>query len=226
MTRPARAKRNDVAEPAAQPVADVIQFLPQRYYPDFLVSRLKPFPGNPKTHDLTAITTSIETNGWYGAIIVHAAPTMDDTGPVSVLAGAGRLDALYAKGVARTPVLAVACDDKTARRIVLADNRTSELGGFSLPKLAAFATKDQRAGNLHGTGYTTSDLDALRAELKAGGAARGETTGTYDADSPAHLQAKAVRLDAQRFLRGAITVAAFRDALTTALEVLAHVGTP
>lgn len=148
------------SKPAAS-AADIIKRLPQRYDPNFPVHQLEDFPGNPKDHDIGAISESIDANGWYGVLLVQ-----DWKGvPKYILAGHGRRTTLIAKGVDHVPVILLQCDPKTARRIVLADNRTSELGGFNLPKLAEFLTAEAESKNLRGTGYDGDDVDDVIQRL-------------------------------------------------------------
>lgn len=158
MTTPAATKRKQ-----KQSADDIIRVLPQRYVERFPLAELAEFPGNPKDHDIGAIAESIDSNGWYGSIIAQEWPET----PHYILAGHGRKDTLLSKGVTHAPVLFVQCDPKTARRIVLADNRTAQLGGFDLPALAAFVTEDAKLDNLRGTGYDGEDVDRINAELSA-----------------------------------------------------------
>lgn len=158
MTTPAAPKRKQKKGESAE---DIIRVLPQRYVERFPLAELEDFPGNPKDHDIGAINESIDANGWYGALIVQEWP---DT-PKYILAGHGRRDTLIGKGVTHVAVLFIECDEKTARRIVLADNRTSQLGGFDLPALAAFVTEDAKLDNLKGTGYDGDDVDAINTQL-------------------------------------------------------------
>jgi DNA modification methylase len=139
-------------------VDDVITFLPQEFVARYPLADLAEFPGNPKEHDLGALHESIDVNGWYGAIVVQRATRR-------VLAGHGRRDALLAKGQTHGPVLLVDCDDRTARRIMLADNRLPTLGGFDALRLASFLSADAGDDNLRGTGYDGDDVDRLLADV-------------------------------------------------------------
>lgn len=115
------------------------------------LSELKPHPDNPREGDVGAIHQSIEATGFYGALVVQKS-----TG--HVLAGNHRLQAALHAGAKTLPVIEVDCDDETARRIMLADNRTSDLATYDTDALIASLTA---LGDLDGTGYDGDDLDAL-----------------------------------------------------------------
>ena len=113
-------------------------------------------PANPREGDIGAIVTSIERNGWYGTIVAQASTR-------HVLAGNHRLQAARQLGIDEVPVWWVDCDDETALRILLADNRTSDLAtnndGLLTELLAGIAA--QSVDDLLGTGYDGDDLDDL-----------------------------------------------------------------
>lgn len=58
----------------------------------------------------------------------------------------------------------VQCDDRTARRIVLIDNRANDVAGYNDSALAALL-KDLE-GDYEGTGFKQEDLDSLLDSLK------------------------------------------------------------
>ncbi len=122
----------------------------QRYDPDAPLSALTDHPDNPRHGDDPAVSGSIEVNGWYGVIIAQLS-----TG--RILAGHTRRRALMAQGVTNAPVLWVDVDEPTARRILLADNRTAELAVWDQDQLAAVLSGVDPA-ELAGTGFTADDL--------------------------------------------------------------------
>lgn len=134
-------------------------------------------PDNPRRGDVGAIAASIEANGFYGAIIVQKATNR-------VLAGNHRLQALLAQGQTHAPAIFVDCDDETARRILLADNRTNDLAGYDDEALAKLL---QGLPSLEGTGFDTASLDKLLADVARGSEARDATP---KIDQAAELQAK------------------------------------
>src|SRR5690242_3881489 len=119
---------------------------------------LKKHPSNPRMGDVGAIVQSIEANGFYGTLVVQRS-----TG--YVLAGNHRLQAAKATGLKEVPVVYVDVDDETAKRILLADNRTNDLATYDNDQLAELLQELAESEGLEGTGYDGDDLDALLKEL-------------------------------------------------------------
>ena len=113
-------------------------------------------PDNPRQGDVGAISASIEVNGWYGTVVAQSS-----TG--RVLAGNHRLEAARHLGMTEVPVYWVDVDDATARRIMLADNRTNDLATYDDAVLAELLTALAEDDDLLGSGYDGDDLDALLA---------------------------------------------------------------
>lgn len=126
------------------------------------LSALIQHPDNPRKGNVGAIAASIEANGFYGAIIVQKSTNR-------VLAGNHRLQALLAQGISEAPAIFVDCDDETARRILLADNRTNDLAGYDDEALAKLL---QDLPSLDGTGFDSASLDKLLADIARSGEAR------------------------------------------------------
>ncbi len=120
---------------------------------------LVPHPRNPRQGDVGAIHESIARNGFYGALVVQRS-----TG--HILAGNHRYMAAKQAGATELPVTYVDVDDDTALRILLADNRTSDLATND-PAVLSDLLKDILAtqGSLEGTGYDGDALDELLADL-------------------------------------------------------------
>lgn len=123
-------------------------------YEDVLVETLLPHPKNPRRGNIPAIRKSIETNGWYGALVVQRQTRY-------VLAGNHRLEAVRQMGWISVPVLWLDCDDKTAEKILLADNRTSDLATYDSDSLAALLVGLRDDDGLLGTGWTDDDYKRL-----------------------------------------------------------------
>lgn len=116
---------------------------------------LTPFPGNAKRGDVDTIRGSIRRNGQYRSLVVRSAPD----GRLIVLAGNHTLQALILEGHPTARCEIVECDDDTARRINLADNRTAELGDYDRDGLAELLS--YLDGDYEGTGYTDEYVQAL-----------------------------------------------------------------
>lgn len=173
-------------------------------------------PDNPRLGDVDSIKESIRVNGWWGVVV-----TQKSTG--YILVGNHRTDAArellagnfprhedqsdkdYEHEVARwraelasLPVHVYDCDDETARRVLLADNRTSDIATYDDPKLLRLtaqivdpaaamqvladptANADQVAealrliarqpkrGSMRGTGYKEKDVEQLAIAMEGG----------------------------------------------------------
>lgn len=122
---------------------------------DIPIDELTPFPGNAKRGDVDQIRSSLRRNGQYRSLVVREIPD----GPLIVLAGNHTMQALTAEGRQTARCEVVVCDDATARRINLVDNRAADLGGYdndALTELLSYLD-----GDFEGTGYTDADVAAL-----------------------------------------------------------------
>lgn len=131
----------------------------QRYEPKVRLDRLATHPENPRQGDVAAIAASIETNGFYGAVVAQKSSG-------HVLAGNHRLLAARERGDKTLPVIWIDVDDDRARRILLADNRTSDIGVYDDQTLLDLLVElSETDAHLEGTGYTTDDLEAMLGDL-------------------------------------------------------------
>lgn len=121
---------------------------------------LREHPRNANRGDVAAVVASIRLNGFYGALVVQRS-----TG--YVLAGNHRMRAARELAMPTVPVLYVDVDDAQARRILVADNRTSELAHRDPSALLALLDDIHGEGTdaLAGVGFSVDDLDALRVEM-------------------------------------------------------------
>ncbi|UQA95640.1 hypothetical protein [Streptomyces halobius] len=149
------------------------------------LTQLTPFPGNAKRGDVGAILNSLCRNGQYRSLVVRSV----EPDRYVILTGNHTTQALAAHGpgdcgltvkvgeeerpcgvcgnqpwdpVARCEV--VQCDEGTARRINLVDNRAADLGTYDEQALAELiAGLDDDLG---GTGYTDEDLADLLTAIE------------------------------------------------------------
>ena len=116
---------------------------------------LRTHPRNPRRGDLEAIAESIQHNGWFGVLVVQRS-----TG--YILVGnhryqAGRLggahfgigaddddDRTPFEPITSFPSMVIDVDDRTALRILLADNRASDVATYDVERL--IATLDELRG--------------------------------------------------------------------------------
>lgn len=114
---------------------------------------------NPRQGDVGALCVSFQENGFYGAVIV-------DKRDGRVLAGNHRVMAARHLGMMQIPVQYVETDgDIHALKVLLADNRHSDLATYDNDLLAELLQTVAAADSLLGTGYDGDDLDDLLAEL-------------------------------------------------------------
>ncbi|MER5639396.1 ParB/RepB/Spo0J family partition protein [Kitasatospora sp. NPDC002227] len=128
------------------------------------VADLTPYHRNPRTGDLAAIRESLTVHGQYRAIVVNRGTL---TGrPGEILAGNHTFKAALELGWEQIAATWIDVDDDAADRIVVVDNRTSDLAGYDSALLA-----DILAGlpTLEGTGYDQDALDALLDDVELPG---------------------------------------------------------
>ncbi|MGW0534757.1 ParB N-terminal domain-containing protein [Streptomyces sp. NPDC003032] len=123
------------------------------------VDELVPYHRNPRTGDVDSISESLSTHGQYRAIVVNRGTL---TGrPNEILAGNHTYKAAKQLGWAQIAVTWLDVDDEAAAKIVVADNRTSDLAGYDTLLLADIL---QDLPDLKGTGYDQDQLDQLLDE--------------------------------------------------------------
>lgn len=119
------------------------------------VSEIEPHPENANRGDLDAIKESIRVNGYYAPILVQST-----TG--YILAGNHRYRAARELGHTAVPVVYIDVDDEAAKRIMVADNRTTRLGHDDDAALAALLEEiGESDTGLLGTGFSHADLQTL-----------------------------------------------------------------
>lgn len=129
------------------------------------VAELKTHHRNPRKGDVDAIAGSLRANDQYRPIVVNKGT---HTGRKNeVLAGNHTL--MAARQLAETDskwdqidVWLIDVDDDQATRIVLADNRTSDLGTYDDKELFALL---RDIDDLSGTAYVEDDLEYLKSFL-------------------------------------------------------------
>lgn len=122
------------------------------------IDKVAQHPDNPRNGDVEAIAESIEINGYISPVIVQ-----ESTG--YILAGNHRYQALLSLGSKVIPVIYVDVDETAARRYLLADNRTSDLGVYDNGQLVEILNDLDAHDSLLGSGYTKMDLEQLQAIL-------------------------------------------------------------
>jgi hypothetical protein len=136
---------------------------------------IRPHPDNPRNGDTDVIAESIGENALYRAILVQRS-----TG--YILAGNHTYAAAIERGADRIPAVLVDVDDDRARKIMLADNRTADMGRYDEAQLLEVLAALE--GDLVGTGYTGEDVDNITALLASGEWGDGDGRGGAGAGEP------------------------------------------
>jgi hypothetical protein len=122
---------------------------------------LRGYHRNPRRGRVDVIQDSIEQFGQYRSIVVNLGTKTGRRN--EVLVGNHTWQAARAAGLKTVEAKVIDVDDDTAARIVLADNRTSDSGGYDnetlLDLLESLDTIDH-------TGYTGNDLDDLLVSIE------------------------------------------------------------
>ena len=115
---------------------------------------LLPHPMNPRKGNVDKIVESIKVNGFYGVIVAQKSTKY-------ILAGNHRWQAARHLDLASVPVMWIDCTDAEAKRIMLADNRMSDLAGYNQDSLQDLLRSVVSDGDLRGTGFDMKDIQTL-----------------------------------------------------------------
>lgn len=116
------------------------------------IDKIFPYPKNPRKGNVALIMESLKESGQFRPLIVQKS-----TG--YILGGNHTYLACVELGWATVLVVYVDVDDERAKRIVLADNRTSDMATYDAQILSEILSTLDRPSV--GTGYTTSELKGL-----------------------------------------------------------------
>jgi ParB-like chromosome segregation protein Spo0J len=115
------------------------------------LNTLESYPTNPRRGDIEAIAQSLKIHGQYRPIVIQY-------GTNYILAGNHTYKAAKKLGWKKIKVTYIEVDEVVARRIVLADNRLTDLAGYNEPLLKSLL---QALPELEGTGFTQSEVETL-----------------------------------------------------------------
>jgi ParB-like chromosome segregation protein Spo0J len=119
---------------------------------DIPIRDLTRFPGNAQRGDVDAIQQSIRIHGQYRALVVREQPD----GKLVILAGNHTYLAVKAEGHATVRCEVVRCDDTTATKINIGDNRYAQLGEIDHDALLELLSSLD--GDYDGTGFSEQDV--------------------------------------------------------------------
>lgn len=152
------------------------------------VGDLRPHPDNPNKGDLDVIEGSMRRVGFFGAVLAQAPRGRRKYH--RILDGEQRWTVARDTGADTVPVIVVDVDDETALRILAVANRANRLGHDAEDELAALLAKlNDTDDGLDGTGYLSTDLDALLRSLDG---ADDEDPDTGEDDDPGDAPEKPV----------------------------------
>jgi ParB-like chromosome segregation protein Spo0J len=126
------------------------------------IDLLKPYPGNPRHGDLGRLMNSLQTHGQFRPIVANRRT-------MHILAGNNLTKAAAALGWTDIAVAWVDVDAEAERRIVIVDNRASDLAEYDPQALAAALTRVNPGSLETATGFTLEDLqDVIDGRGKTG----------------------------------------------------------
>lgn len=144
------------------------------------ITDLIPHPGNARRGNVEAIADSIREHGFYGGIIVQRSTNR-------IIVGNHRWQAAKEVGLDAIPVHYLDVDDAEAARILLVDNRSSDLATYDDSALAELLKDlDESDEGLVGTGFGQDDLDEMLSRLDAD-RKQAPTTGLPESVVATHL---------------------------------------
>lgn len=151
---------------------------------------------NPRVGDTQAIKGSVVANGIFRPVVVNRGTYTDK--PNEILAGNHTVKAIRELAEEHpddarwqhVDVWMVDVDAERAARIVLADNRTADLGSYDNEELLGLL--DTVDHDLDGTGYDYGDVDDLRALVEDDGAAPGSAGLLDEPDTDSYQETYAV----------------------------------
>lgn len=118
------------------------------------IDLLKPYPGNPRHGDIGRLMNSLQTHGQFRPIVANRRT-------MHILAGNNLTKAAAALGWTDIAVAWVDVDAEAERRIVIVDNRASDLAEYD-PQALAAALGRVHSGSLEvSTGFTLEDLQDI-----------------------------------------------------------------
>lgn len=130
-----------------------MKFLGQKEVP---IGDLKPHPDNPNRGSVPDLSNSLEEFGQFRSLPVWK----DPDGGLTILAGHHLVEAAKELGIETMRVDVIDTDDKTARKIMLADNRLADLGlGPDLDLL--LKNLEELSDDIAGTGFDVEYIKML-----------------------------------------------------------------
>ena len=137
-----------------------MDLIDQEFDAEIPVAKIHQHPNNPRRGDDDAVGESIARNGFFGGILVQRSSG-------AVIAGNTRYRVMMDEGHDTIPGFWVDCDDETATRILLADNRTSDLAFYDDAELFGLLRSLVESEGLEGTGYDRAAYELLLQSIES-----------------------------------------------------------
>lgn len=123
------------------------------------IDSLEMHPDNPREGNVDVIAESIEVNGFFAPLICQRPRDGRTLG--RILAGNHRWLGAKRRGMKAIPIVWVDVDDVAAAKILVADNRTSDLATYENTVLARILKDIADADSLTGTGFSDQEFKDL-----------------------------------------------------------------
>lgn len=199
--------------------------LAQEFDPAINIAMLHEHPENPRIGDDAAVSESIDENGWWGAILVQRSTGF-------ILGGNTRFRVMKEAGETDIPGFWIDCDDTTAKKILLADNRTSDLAFYDDAALVSLLQSVKEvAGSIVGTGYDDDAYALLLAQTlgsgsgnSVGGTPAGDRQADYEASELRSIVLQYPNSEYDDIVAGLATLRALHDVDTNAEVVAILIG--
>lgn len=121
------------------------------------IDSIYPHPKNVRQGDIGAISVSLSSHGQYRPLIVQKSTNF-------IIAGNHTWAAARHLGWEKVAVVVLDVDDDRATRILLADNKTSDLATYDSSALAELLSEFARGFDMDGLIWDQDDLDDMLAQ--------------------------------------------------------------
>ncbi len=138
----------------------IVQIRPEIKHLAIDITSVKPHPRNVRQGDIGSICTSLEQHGQYRPIVVQQSTN-------NIIAGNHTFKAANALKWEHIAATFVDCDDETALRIMLVDNRANDNATYDDNQLSELLIELANSDTgLTGTGFDGDDLDQILSDLE------------------------------------------------------------
>lgn len=121
------------------------------------IDEILPHPKNVRQGDIGAISVSLSAHGQYKPLIVQTSTNF-------IMAGNHTWAAAKSLGWTKIAVVKLDCDDDRALRILIADNKTSDLAAYDSNGLVELLSEFARGFDMEGLIWDQNDLDELLSQ--------------------------------------------------------------